>query len=197
MATDALISIAVGVGLAAACGFRVFVPLFMVSAAALGGQVPLAPGFEWIGTGPALIAFATATILEVLAYKVPWLDHTLDALATPAAIVAGMLASASVVTDLPPLVRWGVILIGGGLAAGAIQGTTVLLRLKSGLATGGIANPLVAAGELAGAVVTSLLALTLPLVGLVVVTAACVFVLYRVVRFLGGRRDPQRKGSER
>ena len=197
MATDALISVAVGVGLAAACGFRVFVPLLMVSAAALGEYVPLAPGFEWIGTVPALIAFATATILEVLAYKVPWLDHALDTLATPAAIVAGMIACASVVADLPPLVRWAVILIVGGLAAGAVQGTTVLVRLKSGLATGGIANPLVAAGELAGAVVTSLLALTLPFVGLVLVTAACVFALYRLVKFIGSGRDLQQKGSDR
>jgi len=190
MTYDALTSVAVGIGIAAACGFRVFVPLLIVSAAALSGHLTLAPGFEWIGSIPALVAFATATLLEVLAYKVPWLDHALDMLATPAAAVAGVVASASVVTDLPPLLRWSVVLIGGGLAAGTVQGMTVLVRLKSGLTTGGIANPLVASGELAGAVVTSVLALTIPLVALAIVAAACIGLLYWFISFPGGRSHP-------
>ena len=190
MTYDALTSVAVGIGIAAACGFRVFVPLLIVSAAALSGHLTLEPGFEWIGSIPALVAFATATLLEVLAYKVPWLDHALDMLATPAAAVAGVVASASVVTDLPPLLRWSVVLIGGGLAAGTVQGMTVLVRLKSGLTTGGIANPLVASGELAGAVVTSVLALTIPLVALAIVAAACIGLLYWFISFPGDRSHP-------
>ena len=195
MTFDALVSVAVGIGLAAACGFRVFVPLLVVSAAALSGHLTLVSGFEWIGSVPALVAFATATLLEVLAYKVPWLDHALDMLATPAAAVAGVVAAASVVTDLPPVVRWGIVLIGGGLAAGTVQGMTVLVRMKSGLTTGGIANPLVAAGELAGAVVTSVLALTIPLVALAIVAAASIGLLYWFISFPGGRSHPPRPGG--
>src|SRR5262245_53514089 len=195
MTFDALVSVAVGIGLAAACGFRVFVPLLVVSAAAVSGHLALAPGFEWIGSVPALVAFATATLLEVLAYKVPWLDHALDMPPTPAAAVAGVVAAASVMTDLPPLLRWSVVLIGGGLAAGTVQGMTVLVRMKSGLTTGGIANPLVAAGELVGAVVTSVLALTIPLVALAIVAAACIGLLYWFVSFPGGRSHPPPSGG--
>ena len=185
---DHLISIAIGIGLAAACGFRVFVPFLVLSLAALGGHLPLARGFEWVGTVPALIAFATATGLEVLAYKIPWLDHALDALATPAAVVAGVIASASVMTDLPPLLRWSVALIAGGGAAGVVQGATVLMRLKSTLLTGGVANPVFATVELALAIVTSFFALVLPLLGLLILAGICGFIFSRSRRFLFGRR---------
>lgn len=183
-----LVSAAVGLGLAAACGFRVFVPLLIASLAAHYGHLPLAGGFEWLATLPALIALGTATTLEVGAYYVPWLDHALDLVATPAAVLAGMLAAASVVTDLPPLLKWSTVIIGGGGAAGLIQGASVLLRLKSGALTGGLANPLVSTLELAGAGATAVLAILLPLLCLVLVGVLLLTVFRATGRLLFGRR---------
>jgi hypothetical protein len=80
---DPLLGVGLGLGLAAACGFRVFVPLFAISLGALTGHIPLSPGFAWIGTIPAAIAFGTATLLEIAAYYIPWFDHLLDTIATP------------------------------------------------------------------------------------------------------------------
>jgi hypothetical protein len=159
-----LLSVAIGLGLAAACGFRVFTPLLVAGIAAHWGRLPLAGGFEWLGSTPALFALGTATILEIGAYYFPWVDHALDLIATPAAVLAGVLAAASVVTDLPPLVKWAVILIGGGGAAGLIQAASVLLRIKSTALTGGLGNPLVATVEAVGAVITSMLAIVVPIV---------------------------------
>lgn len=183
-----LVSAAVGLGLAAACGFRVFVPLLIASLAAHYGRLPLAGGFEWLATLPALIALGTATALEVGAYYVPWLDHALDLVATPTAVLAGMLAAASVVTDLPPVLKWSTVIIGGGGAAGLIQGASVLLRLKSGALTGGLANPLVSTLELAGAGMTAMLAILLPLLCLVLVAMLLVTVFRATGRLLFGRR---------
>ncbi len=183
-----LVSAAVGLGLAAACGFRVFVPLLIASLAAHYGRLPLAGGFEWLATLPALIALGTATALEVGAYYVPWLDHALDLVATPTAVLAGMLAAASVVTDLPPVLKWSTVIIGGGGAAGLIQGASVLLRLKSGALTGGLANPLVSTLELAGAGMTAMLAILLPLLCLVLVAMLLVTVFRGTGRLLFGRR---------
>jgi hypothetical protein len=185
---EPFLAIAIGLGLAAAAGFRVFVPLLAASAAAHTGHLTLAPGFEWIGSMPALVAFGSATLLEVGAYYIPWLDHALDSVATPAAVAAGVVASASVLTDLPPLLKWTVALLGGGGVAGLTQGATVLLRLKSGLLTGGFGNALVATVELLGAAGTVILALTLPLLALVLVGILCVaaFRMMRRIRF--GRR---------
>lgn len=185
---SALISVAVGLGLAAACGFRVFVPLLVASVAGYTGRLPLAGGFEWVGSLPALVAFATATALEIGAYYVPWLDHALDAVATPAALVAGILASAAVITDLPPLLKWGAALVGGGGVAGLIQGTSVLFRLKSTTLTGGVANPVVATAELIGATGTALLAIFLPLLCLAAVIGLIILAFRATGRLLFGRR---------
>ncbi len=185
---SALISVAVGLGLAAACGFRIFVPLLVASVAGYTGRLPLAGGFEWVGSLPALVAFATATVLEIGAYYVPWLDHALDAVATPAALVAGILASAAVITDLPPLLKWGAALVGGGGVAGLIQGTSVLFRLKSTTLTGGVANPVVATAELIGATGTALLAIFLPLLCLAAVIGLIILAFRATGRLLFGRR---------
>jgi hypothetical protein len=180
--------VAVGLGLAAACGFRVFVPLLALGIGARFGHLPLASGFAWVSSLPGLIAFGTATILEVGAYYVPWLDHVLDVLATPVAVLAGVLASASIGVDLPPTLRWAIALIAGGGLAGLTQGASVLVRAKSGLATGGLANPVVATGELLAASGLSALALLLPVVALVLVLLAVVLVFRWAGRLLFGRR---------
>lgn len=182
------VSIAIGLGLSAACGFRVFVPLLVLSMASMQGHVPLAAGFEWIGTMPALIAFAKATALEVLAYYVAWFDHLLDTMATPTAVVAGVIASASVLTELPPLVKWGVALIGGGSVAGLVQGATVLARVKSAALTGGVGNPVFATLELVGSITTAVLAIIIPLVCLLLVIGLCFFIFRASRRLLFGRR---------
>jgi hypothetical protein len=166
-------SIGLGIGLSAAAGFRVFVPLLALSAASLSGYVELSPGFAWIGTYPALITFASATIVEVIAYYVPWLDNILDTIATPLAVGAGVIASASLISNLPPLVTWILAVIGGGGAAGLIQGATSLLRLKSSTLTAGLGNPVIATAELAGSVFTTLLALFIPLLALALVLLGC------------------------
>jgi hypothetical protein len=180
-------SLGLGLGLAAACGFRVFVPLLVVSLGARFGYVPLAPGWDWIATTPAALAFGSATLLEVMGFYIPWLDHVLDTIATPAAIVAGIVTSASVLTDLPPLLKWTAVVVGGGGLAALVQGSTVALRAASGATTGGLANPVVATVELAGSAITALAAIALPLFALFGVALA-LFLAFRVV----GRRPARR-----
>ncbi len=184
---DTVTSIFAGVGLAAACGFRVFVPLLVLSIAATLGAVPLAHDFAWIATTPALIALATATVMEIAAYYVPWLDHALDVIATPAAVVAGVIASAAVVSDLAPTLRWTIAIVGGGGVAGAVQASTVLVRLKSGITTAGVANPLVSTGETASSTVTSILAVVVPVVAFLLVIATIVLLVALARRALAPR----------
>src|SRR5918995_2282128 len=137
---DFALSVCLGIGLAAACGFRVFVPLLGLSIAALTGYLELNENFAWAGTWPAFACFLTATILEIGAYYVPWLDNLLDSVTTPAAVLAGTVVTASVVTDMPPLARWSLALIAGGGTAGLIQSATVALRGTSTATTAGSGN---------------------------------------------------------
>jgi hypothetical protein len=183
-----LLSICVGIGLAAACGFRVFVPLLIVSVAANTGHLSLAQSFQWMGTPVALITFSVATALEVGGYYVPWIDNLLDSIATPAAVVAGTVVSASVFTDMSPFLKWTLAAIAGGGTAGVIQTGTVLTRAASTATTGGLANALVATGELGLSVFTGVVSMLAWLGGflilaLVIVTAVgvVVFLLSRKI----------------
>ncbi len=190
--TETLLHVAIGLGLAAAAGFRVFVPLFGLSLAAVTGTVSVADPLSWLATTPALIALGTATLAEVAAYYLPWFDHLLDTVATPAAVIAGVLATGAVVTDLPPVVRWAIAIIGGGGVAGLFQGATVLLRLKSTATTGGFANPVVATVEWIGAAIIAALAILLPLVAIVALAWLAIKVFRGAGRLVFGRRNAAR-----
>ena len=186
--SDVALSIALGVGLAAAAGFRVFLPLLVMSAASLTGHLPVSEGFAWLASPTALAMLSAAAVLEVLAYYIPGLDNLLDALAAPAAIIAGVIASAAVMTDLPPIVKWTTAVIAGGGAAGLIHGAGAALRASSTLGTGGLGNPIVATAELAGSLVVSLLALAAPLVALALLVVIGLLALRLLRRFF--RRSP-------
>jgi type IV secretory pathway TrbD component len=185
---DPVLGIAVGIGLSAASGLRAFVPLLLTSLAARAGYIPLAQGMEWMASDTALLAFGIATVLEIVAYYVPWLDNVLDTLATPTAVTAGVIATAAVTPDLPPLLRWSLAVVGGGTAAGLVQVATVLARLTSSTLTGGLANPVLATGELAGSLILSALALLAPVLALAVALGLIVWAARRAGRILRDRR---------
>jgi len=187
---ETLLSVALGMGLAAAAGLRVFVPVLGAGLAAHFGGLSLSSGFDWVASPAALVAFGTATVLEVFAYYVPWLDHLLDLVATPTAVAAGVLASAAVIVDLPPLLRWSLAIVGGGGVAGIFQMLSVATRVKSTATTGGLGNPVVATAESAGAVALTLVALAVPLLALAVVA----LLTYFLVRLTRRRTNPRSGG---
>ena len=148
---DLPLSIVLGVGLAAATGFRVFLPMLIVSGAAYTGHLPLGRELRMAGAPAALTMLGVAALTEIVAYYVPGVDNLLDSLATPAALVAGTVVSAAVMTDLPPMVKWTTAVIAGGGVAGLTQGAAALIRAKSTVLTGGIGNWIIATAELGGA----------------------------------------------
>lgn len=186
-----MLSLFVGVGLAAACGFRIFVPFLVMSIAALTGQLSLSPEFEWIATYPALAAFSIATLFEVAAYYIPWVDNLLDAIAVPAATVAGTIVMASAVSDMSPFLQWGVAIIVGGGVAGTVQGFTSITRIASTATTGGMGNPVVSTVEAGGSVIMSILAITLPIVAVIAVVVIIFFASRKIYGWLSRRNKLQ------
>jgi hypothetical protein len=190
LSIDSLLGIALGIGLAAATGFRIFAPLLVAGLAARFGYLPLGEGFQWLAGTPALLMLATAAVAEILAYYVPGVDHALDVLASPAALAAGIVASAAVMTDLPQAVLWPVAIIAGGGAAGLAKGSTALLRAKTGALTGGLGNPVVSTIETVGATGLAVLAILVPLLCLVAVGTLLYWATRRAGRLLFGRSRP-------
>ena len=160
---ETILGLCIGVGLSAACGFRVFVPLLVMSIATLMGWYEPAKGFEWLAIPAVCAALGFATICEIAAYYVPWVDNLLDTIATPAAVVAGTLTTMAVSSgEMSQFATWAAAIIVGGGTAGVVQMGTVAARGVSTATTGGFGNPVIATGEWIGAIVLSVLAMIMP-----------------------------------
>ncbi|CAG0987364.1 hypothetical protein PHYC_02098 [Phycisphaerales bacterium] len=173
---DTILGLCIGVALAAACGMRVFAPLLIVSLGAHAGLVPLGESFAWLGTWGATIALGTATVVEFGASSVPWVEHALDAVASPAAIIAGTLLAASQLEHLPPGAAWFLALIAGGGAAGLTQAAGVTTRGASTVTTAGLLNPFLNAVQSIASLVVSVVAVVVPVLAAVLVLTTAVVV---------------------
>jgi Domain of unknown function (DUF4126) len=172
---ELFLPVALGIGLAAATGFRVFLPLLVMGIGAREGLLPISSGFDWVMTWPALVMLGVASVVEIAAYYIPGLDNLLDTLAAPTAVGAGILASAAVLGpgfDASPMLKWSLAIIAGGGAAAVTQSATTLLRAKSTVFTAGTGNHVIATSEIVGALGLSLLAVILPYVAAAIVCIA-------------------------
>ncbi|WP_373741475.1 DUF4126 domain-containing protein [Neisseria sp.] len=176
------VSIALGIGLAASAGFRVFLPLFALSLSAYSGLWQVNESWQWLASLPALIILGVATLVEITAYLVPYIDNLLDTLAVPLAGLAGTAVMVSTTAGLSPEVTWALAIIAGGGAAAAIKGTTAATRAVSTATTGGIANPAVSVAETGTAVVMTGLSLLLPFAAVALVLAVAVYLWFRYRR---------------
>jgi hypothetical protein len=160
---DTLVSLMLGISLSAACGFRLFLPFLVVSATTIFAHLGLPADLSWLGSDQALIMLAIASVIEILAYYIPFIDNILDPIALPLATVAGTLVTAFTLPEMNSILQWTLAAIVGGGSAGLIKGTTGLSRLGSSFLSGGWANFLLATAEWIGASLLAILAVTLPI----------------------------------
>ncbi|WP_226063468.1 DUF4126 domain-containing protein [Kaistella polysaccharea] len=162
-----VLSAFMGIGLAAATGFRVFLPMFAVSLASYMGWIPVNDSFQWLAGLPVLITTAIATVVEILAYYIPFVDHILDTMSVPLATIAGSVMFASQFADMGTFPQWALALIAGGGTAAAISSGFAGTRVASTATTGGLGNSVVATTETAGAGVMSFLAMAAPVIAFI------------------------------
>lgn len=184
MTFETVLSIFLGIGLAASVGFRIFLPLFALSLAAYFDVWQLNENWEWVGSMAALITFGVATIVEIFAYFIPWLDNLLDSFALPMAALAGTAVMLSTASDLDPVVTWTLAIIAGGGTATAIKGASATGRLASTATTGGLANPIIGLVETGTAAVVTTASIFTPVLAafLVLIILIVVYRLYRKIR---------------
>jgi hypothetical protein len=176
-----VMGVLVGVGLSAACGFRLFLPMLMLSVGSYSGYLKLGDGMAWAGSAPALTAFAVATLVEVAGYLIPWVDHALDVVAVPLSVAAGTVLTASFVTEMDPMLRWSLALLVGGGTAGGVRTSLATVRASSTAATGGLANPLVGLAEGLMSFVMTVLALVVPILAVALLLLIALLMI-RIVR---------------
>lgn len=171
-----------GLGLSASSGFRIFIPLLISNLAARIGWVTVGEDFLWMASPTATLVLLVATVLEIGAYYIPFIDNLLDTIALPSAVVAGTLLTSQFLTVSDPLLQWGLALVAGGGVAGTVQAGTSLLRLGSSKFTLGTGNAAVSTTENIFSSVLSLFAIWLPLLIGGLVLFGAIVVLRRLTR---------------
>tara|TARA_B100000676_G_C17682241_1_gene631912 strand:- start:12 stop:617 length:606 start_codon:yes stop_codon:yes gene_type:complete len=176
---ELFLAFSLGLGLAAASGFRVFLPPFLYGLAIRFDytplDIPVQGASEWMSSDVGLILLGSAMVLEILAYYIPWLDNLMDTIASPAAMISGIVMLSSTLVETDPFVQWSLSIIIGGGVSGTIQIGTVSIRALSTMTTGGIANPLISTAEAGACAVCTILAILLPLLALIFSLIALVF----------------------
>ncbi|MFV0157938.1 DUF4126 domain-containing protein [Empedobacter falsenii] len=184
-------SLFLGIGLAAATGFRIFLPLFVLSLVVkFGGSfINLDDSWMWIGSTPALITLGVAMLVEIGAYYIPIIDNLLDTVAVPLAGIAGTIAVGITLPEMNEVATWALAIIAGGGTAAAISGTTAAARAVSTTTTAGAGNFLVNTGETFSSIVLSITAIVLaPL--------AFIFVLFILYVCYRAYKSVQKKGDQ-
>ena len=183
-----IISIFLGIGLATAVGFRVFLPLLILSICTYYDIIPLQESWQWVGSIPALVLLATATVVEILGYYIPWVDNLLDTIAVPLAGIAGTVVMLATLGDTDPLITWSLAIIAGGGTAAVVAGTTSATRAASTITTGGLANPVVSTVETGVSVFMSLISIFIPILAIIL----AVFIFFGIRKFYKRFRSKSR-----
>lgn len=187
---EIIISIFLGIGLAAAVGFRVFLPLLVLSLAGYYNIIPLNESWLWVGSLTAVITMGVATLIEIFGYYIPWLDNLLDTIALPLATLAGTAVMVATVSDLSPAVTWALAIIAGGGTAAAIKGNTAAVRLTSSTTTGGLGNPILTTVETGTSIVMAIASIFVPIIGFILVILLF-FIIFRFYKKLRKKRLPR------
>ncbi|PKA84266.1 uncharacterized protein DUF4126 [Ulvibacter sp. MAR_2010_11] len=187
---EILISVCLGIGLAAAVGFRVFLPLLVLSVAGHYEIIPLNESWQWIGSIAAVITLAIATCVEIFGYYIPWLDNALDTIAVPMAAIAGTAVMVATVSDLSPIITWALAIIAGGGTATAIKGNTSMLRMGSTATTGGFANPIVTTVETGTSIIMAILSIFIPVLAFAIVLLLFYFIYKFYKKLRKNRHTP-------
>jgi len=182
MSAELITAVAIGIGLAASTGFRVFVPLLVAAIAAKTGVLPLNESFQWLSSWTSIAILGTATIVEIMAYYIPVVDNLLDTIATPLAVVAGTLLLTSVLPIDSEIMRWITGAAVGGGSAAVVQSASAITRLASTKLTAGVGNPVVATVENVAATGTSILALIIPFFIVAGLILLVIFIFTRIRR---------------
>ena len=184
-------ALCLGIGLSAACGFRVFIPPLALSMAAHGGMLQLSSEWQWLATQNAITILSIAATIEVFAYFIPWVSNFLDSIEIAVAPIAGMFMTASTLSmagDFDPTLWWILTVIVGGATAETVELTTSVTRLAASVSTAGMGGPIVGFVEAISSIVISILAITLPILSTLLVIFLIIYGIRRILKFIAKRK---------
>lgn len=181
-----------GTGLAASAGLNAYIPLLVMGLLArFSDLIDLPAGWSWLSNGWVLVILAVLLAVEVVADKVPVVDHFNDVVQTVVRPTAGGLAfgagsASQTVTVSDPGSFFGshqwVPVAAGVLIALCVHGVKAAARPVVNVSTAGFGAPVASTIEDIGSVLMSVLAILMPvlvLVGLGLLVWGAVLVVRR------------------
>ncbi len=184
-------ALCLGIGLSAACGFRVFIPPLALSIAAHGGMLQLSSEWEWLGSESAITTLSIAATVEVFAYFIPWVSNFLDSIEILLAPIAGMIMTASTLSmagDFDPTLLWILTIITGGATAETVELTTSVTRLATSVSTAGMGGPIIGLVEAISSAIISILAISLPILSTLLVIFLLIYSVRQILKFIAKRK---------
>jgi hypothetical protein len=180
-----------GITLAAPAGVNAYIPLLAVAVAERLGWLHLNAPYDVLGSWWVIAVIAVLLAVEVVADKIPAVDHVNDVIQTvvrPAA--GGLLAvSASGEGTVSPVL----LLVAGVLIAGGVHAVKASARPVVNVSTAGTGAPVVSTLEDIGAAIMTVLALLVPVLAAVLIIAIVVLAIVLIRRWK--RRHPRARMS--
>ncbi|MET7469873.1 DUF4126 domain-containing protein [Micromonospora sp. NPDC005686] len=194
-----MLEVLTGSGLAASAGLNAYIPLLLMGLLSrYTDLVELPSGWQWLGNGWVVLILAVLLVVEVVADKVPVVDHVNDVVQTVVRPTAGGLAfgagagSETVTVSDPDTFfsshQWVPVVAGVVIALG-VHLLKAAARPVINATTAGVGAPVASTAEDATSVVMSVVALLLPVLVLVFLAALVIFVPWLFRRRRSRRRE--------
>lgn len=136
-----VINILLGLALATATGFRIFLPMFLLSFTSHIGWVTLPQKLSWLEGETALFVLGVAMLIELVSYFIPGVDNIMDIIDTPIAVIVGFLVVFSVI-EVNSMMEWILAVVIGGIVPAVIKACKATIRGGVTLLMGGLGNGL-------------------------------------------------------
>lgn len=133
------INILLGLALATATGFRIFLPMFFLSLASHFEWIALPEKLSWLEGETALIVLGMAMVIELVSYLIPGVDNIMDVIDTPIAVIVGVLVVFSVV-EVNLMMEWILAIVIGGVVPAVLKAFKATIRGAITVMTGGLGN---------------------------------------------------------
>lgn len=160
-------------GLSIPAGLNAYIPLLAVALAQRFDWLELREPFDILGSWWMITIIAVLLVVEVVADKVPAVDHVNDIVQSVVRPAAGGIVAVAGSGSASEVSPWVLILM-GVIFAGGIHAAKATTRTVVNATTAGVGAPVMSTAEDTGAVAISAIAIAIPIL-IVFVIAAIIF----------------------
>ena len=180
--------ILIGVGLSCAIGFKIILPVFVLSLLSYFGEIELNESYSWLSSKYTLVALGIAFCYETLSTLIPGLAGMQKFMAVfIAPLVAFWVSVAILPSETSEFIKWSSALICGTTSFG-VAATTSGIRASTAFVTGGANAPVSGGVEIGASLLSSILAMICPILIPIFIIIVCIILFFVIRKILSIRK---------